>query len=208
MALSGSSDGTLIERDFFRGDPLTCSREMIGCRLEWGSCSGVIVETEAYSEHGDEASHTFVRKSTRAFVKENDAGTAYVYLNYGMYWMFNVLVKGRENGFVLFRALEPLRGISLMQRRRKNKELRSLCSGPGKLAQALNITGKHHGMDLCADEHFGFYRSTQSVKVDTDIRIGISKAVDLPWRFLLADNIHVSRPKNKAGSFKNKQTRP
>ncbi|MEO8205797.1 MAG: DNA-3-methyladenine glycosylase [Chthoniobacterales bacterium] len=195
MGISGSPNGTLIGRDFFRRDPVTCAREMIGCRMAWGSCSGIIAETEAYSEVGDEACHTFFRKSTRLFVEKNDAGTAYVYLNYGMHWMLNVLVKGPENGFVLFRALEPLKGIVAMKKRRGMEELSQLCSGPGKLAKALAITGEHHGMDLCGDARFGFYYPTENVRVETCTRIGISKAMNLPWRFLLAGSGHVSRRK-------------
>ncbi|MEO6054121.1 MAG: DNA-3-methyladenine glycosylase, partial [Chthoniobacterales bacterium] len=128
MELSGSSHGALIGRDFFRQNPVTCARELIGCHLVWGESVSIIAETEAYLEKGDEACHTFFRKSTRQFVEENDAGTAYVYLNYGVHWMLNVLIKGRENGFVLFRALEPVKGIAAMKKRRGLEEISSLCS--------------------------------------------------------------------------------
>src|SRR5262245_50790706 len=110
---------TPLPREFFQQDPVTCARELIGCTLVWGKCSGIIVETEAYSAVGDEASHTWSRPSARAFVAEHRAGAAYVYFNYGMYWMLNVLVKGgAEDGFVLFRAIEPGAGAKLMARRR------------------------------------------------------------------------------------------
>src|ERR1700755_1615048 len=113
-----------LTADFFRRDPLSCARELIGAQLNWGRCAGIIVETEAYCAIGDEAAHTFVRPSARAFVEQHKAGAAYVYFSYGVHWMLNVLVKGRTNGFVLFRAIEPVRGIERMQRRRGTKDLR------------------------------------------------------------------------------------
>ena len=140
--------GGRLKADFFRSDPLICARELIGARLNWGRCAGIIVETEAYCAVGDEAAHTFVRPSARTFVERHKAGTAYVYFNYGVHWMLNVLVKGKQDGFVLFRALEPVSGLELMRRRRGVEEVRQLCSGPGKLTQALDITGRHHEMDL------------------------------------------------------------
>lgn len=191
-----------IERQFFQRDPVTCARELIGCELVWKSCAGIIVETEAYSVVGDEACHTFTRPSARDFVAKHQAGASYVYFNYGMYWLLNVLVKGgTEDGFVLIRALEPTRGIDLMQRRRfdgrKGKQSRAemLCSGPGKLTIALGVDGRDHGRDLCETKQIGF-RATdnRSVSWVSDSRIGISKAGHLPWRFLAAGNFFVSLP--------------
>src|SRR5215472_12610759 len=134
-----------ISRSFFSRDPLTCARELIGAELVWDQCSGRIVEVEAYMAENDEAAHTFTRPSARAFVDRHQPGAAYVYFNYGVHWMLNVLVKGEQNGFVLVRAIEPSRGISLMKRRRGVDDVRQLCSGPGKLTQALKITGRDHG---------------------------------------------------------------
>jgi DNA-3-methyladenine glycosylase len=182
-----------LTADFFRRDPLSCARELIGARLNWGRCTGLIVETEAYCAIGDEAAHTFVRPSARAFVERHKAGMAYVYFNYGVHWMLNVLVKGEQNGFVLFRALEPLSGIDLMRRRRGLHDLKKLCSGPGKLTEALNITGRHHEMDLCADPRFGFLARTERVAVVADERIGITKSAHFPWRFTLRGSPFVSR---------------
>src|SRR5204862_36855 len=96
------------------------------------------------------------RPSARSFIERNSAGAAYVYFNYGMHWMLNVLVKGNENGFVLIRALEPKRGIEQMKKRRGLNDVKRLCSGPGKLTQALNITNRHHEMDLCSDPRYCF----------------------------------------------------
>jgi DNA-3-methyladenine glycosylase len=189
----------MIRADFFRRDPLTCARELIGCELIWDRCGGIVVETEAYNAVGDEACHCFVRPSTRAFVERNKAGAAYIYFNYGVHWMLNVLVKGTENGFVLIRALEPTRGIALMRRRRGVRDLRQLCSGPGKLTQALAITKKHDEMDLCSDERFCFRDGgAKPVRVIADERVGIRRSAQLPWRFTLCNNTHLSRKSRPA----------
>lgn len=197
------SERPWISREFFQRDPVTCSRELIGCELIWGRCSGIIVETEAYTATNDEASHTWSRPSAREFIKQHQAGAAYVYFNYGMYWLLNVLVKGgSEDGFVLFRALEPLRGIPLMNRRRlahRRSPLahpRMLCSGPGKLTVALGIDGSDHGRDLCRGKSVGFLATPTAHEVHADGRIGISRAQHLDWRFTLRGSPYVSvKPK-------------
>ena len=193
---------TALDRSFFQRDPVTCARELIGCTLRWGRCAGVIAETEAYGAVNDEACHTWSRPSARSFVATHPPGAAYVYFNYGMYWMLNVLVKGgSEDGFVLFRAIEPTAGIAAMTRRRaanlksgilNPKSAAWLCSGPGKLAQALGVTGRDHGRDFCAGAGAGFLRSDEAVEIVADGRIGISKAQHLPWRFTLRDSAHIS----------------
>jgi DNA-3-methyladenine glycosylase len=184
----------LVRRSFFQRDPLTCARELIGAELVWGDCSGIVVEVEAYAAIDDEAAHTFTRPSARSFIERNKAGAAYIYFSYGNHWMLNVLVKGEANGFVLFRAIEPGRGIELMKKRRGTDNLRQLCSGPGKLTQALAITGRHHEMDLCSDPRYCFV-SNREAKVDivADKRIGISRSAHLPWRFTLRGSSFVSR---------------
>jgi DNA-3-methyladenine glycosylase len=185
----------IIPVSFFERDPLICARELIGAELIWGNCSGVLVETEAYNAINDEACHTFMRPSTRAFIERNKAGAAYVYFNYGMHWMLNVLVKGRENGFVLIRALEPRTGIERMKKRRRLDEVKRLCSGPGKLTQALDITDRHHEMDLCVDPRRCFAQNAQTtVKVLADQRVGITRSAHLPWRFTLHGSPFVSTP--------------
>jgi DNA-3-methyladenine glycosylase len=194
-----------LQRDFFRRDPLTCARELIGCELVWNGSAGRIVEVEAYFEEGDEASHTFSRPSTRKFIAEHDAGAAYVYMNYGMHWLLNVLVKGETNGFVLFRALEPTRGVREMEKRRLARAKSALafsplalCSGPGKLTQALEVDGRDHGRDLCAGGSVGFVAPGPVAEVETDVRIGISKAAHFPWRYLERGSEFVSvKPRRK-----------
>ena len=185
----------MLSHSFFERDPLTCARELSGCHLVWGQCAGLIVETEAYSVSGDEACHTFARKGARHFVESHPAGAAYVYLNYGVHWLLNVLVKGgTEDGFVLIRALEPTAGLALMRRRRGTDSIQALCSGPGKLSRALGICGKDHGMDLCEDPSRCFTARKAPVEVMSDVRIGISKAAHLPWRFLVKESRFVSVP--------------
>lgn len=178
---------------FFERSPVTCARDLIGSTFVWDGCSGRIVETEAYAAVGDEACHTFFRRGARSFVGAHSAGTAYVYLNYGVHWLFNVLVKGSEGeGLVLLRALEPLTGIGEMTDRRGKSKLSDLCSGPGKLTQALGIEGAHHAQEFLGDPGKGLFAGNP-VSVVSGTRIGISRATDLPWRFHEVGNPHVSR---------------
>lgn len=182
-----------LEHAFFQRDPRTCSAELIGCELVWNECAGIVVETEAYSVVNDEACHTFMRPSARAFVENHAAGAAYIYFNYGMHWLLNVLVKGgTEDGFVLIRAIEPTRGIDAMRRRRKLEAEASLCSGPARLAQAIGADKSQHGIDLCSDPRRHFLTWRQPVEVVADVRIGISKAAHLEWRYLLRGSPFVS----------------
>jgi DNA-3-methyladenine glycosylase len=187
-----------IDRAFFETDPLTCARALIGCELVWGKTAGRIVETEAYAEHDDQACHAFLRRGTRDFIKINPAGTLYVYLNYGVHWLLNFLVKGGSaNGFVLIRALEPKEGRALMTERRATSEDRNLCSGPGKLTQALGIDWAFHGRDFFQIEEARLCRCPHQVIVDTDRRVGITKSAELDWRFLMSGSRFVSIPKRK-----------
>lgn len=187
-----------LARSFFQRAPLTCSRELIGCELLWRGCGGIIVETESYSAQNDEACHTFRRPSSRRFVADRPPGTAYVYMNYGVHWLLNFLVKGGpEEGFVLIRALEPTRGIEEMAGRRKTSDPTNLCSGPGKLTQALGLDGSFHGQDIFAPPGWLSIRGrTRNPEIIETPRIGISRATDLLWRFVLCGSPHVS-----AGTF-------
>jgi DNA-3-methyladenine glycosylase len=194
----------ILPSSFFERDPLVCARELVGAELIWDKCSGIVVETEAYLTSNDEASHTFTRPSARAFVERNVAGTVYIYMNYGVHWMLNVLVKGApRTGLILIRALEPRRGLGLMRARRGVAEVHRLCSGPGKLAQALDITKRHHEMNLCTDPRYCFMRPAGvNVPVVTDPRIGISRAREFPWRFTMAGSPFVSVPVRPANARK------
>jgi DNA-3-methyladenine glycosylase len=185
-----------LRTSFFQRDPLVCARELIGTELTWGKCAGIIVETEAYLTLNDEACHTFTRPSTRAFVERNGAGAVYIYMNYGVHWMLNLLVKGGErSGLILVRALEPRRGLALMKARRGVDDLRRLCSGPGKLAQALDITKRHHEINICNEPRYSIrFAKNSETSVVADARIGISRSKEFPWRFTLADSPFVSVP--------------
>jgi DNA-3-methyladenine glycosylase len=168
---------------------------MVGCELLWEGCGGVVVETEAYSVLNDEACHTFSRPSSREFVQRMPPGVAYVYLNYGVHWLLNFLVKGgTEDGFVLIRALEPTRGIEEMVRRRNGTAIKNLCSGPGKLTRALGIDGGFHGRDLLESEDAMLCLPAEKPNVHACARVGITRSAELPWRFVLVDSPFVSVP--------------
>ena len=186
----------MLPESFFTIDPLQCAQNLVGTELVWGKCAGIVVETEAYLVDGDEACHTFKRPSARAYVERNKPGAAYIYFNYGVHWMLNVLVKGGpRDGLILIRAIEPRRGLALMRKRRGQEDVRRLCSGPGKLTQALAIAKAHHEIDLCSDPAHCFRaRPNDIVEVVADPRIGISRAQDFPWRFTLRDSPFVSVP--------------
>ena len=186
----------VLPGSFFQIDPLQCAENLVGSELVWGKCAGIVVETEAYLVEGDQASHTFNRPSARAFVERNKPGAAYIYFNYGVHWMLNVLVKGGpRDGLILIRAIEPRRGLAIMRQRRGLKDIRRLCSGPGKLTQALAITKRHHEIDLSSDPAHCFRaRLDPEVSVVADRRIGISRAKDFPWRFTLLGSQFLSVP--------------
>ncbi len=197
-----------LDTDFFSRDVLTVARELIGVELVWRGCSGVIVETEAYANEGDPACHTATRPSAREFVKTRPAGAAYVYINYGMYWLFNLHVKGGpRDGLILVRALEPLSGVDVMKARREREKLVDLCSGPGKLGLALGIRAEHHGLPMTGKGRpagCGLRLTEGFAKADvvTDVRVGISAAVDFRWRFLAKNSPHVSVPFGKVKSLR------
>jgi DNA-3-methyladenine glycosylase len=169
---------------------------LVGCTIAHGDCSGVIVETEAYHER-EPACHAFVGLTARTKPLFDEPGTAYVYRSYGIHALLNAVVEPAGTGAaVLIRALEPLTGLDEMRLRRGWERPTDLCSGPGKLTQALGI-----GLELNETPLLGgpirlgrppADRDEPAVVVGT--RIGITRAVELPWRFCAAGNRHVSRP--------------
>lgn len=186
--------GERIGEAFFQRDPVICARELLGCLFEWDGCVGRIVETEAYAAEGDPACHTFFRPGARRFVAAHPAGHAYVYLNYGVHWLFNVLVKGGDrDGFVLIRALEPVHGLDRMRARRPGCPDSGLCSGPGKLTRAMGIDGRHHAADFLANTGRGLWWGAVPPAL-AGSRIGISRGRELLWRFGVEGSSSLSRP--------------
>ncbi len=193
----------MLPAEFFATDPLTCAQALLGCGLHWDGCAGTIVETEAYAAEGDESCHTFLRRGARHFVAAHGPGTAYIYQNYGIHWLLNVLVKGpgggAADGFVLIRALAPTAGLDRMRARRGVEKERLLCAGPGRLTVALGIGPGEHGRSLCGHPERGFAlpgigSAPPPGEIVAAPRIGISRAADFPWRFLYRGNPCVSRP--------------
>ena len=165
------------------------ARDLLGCELAIGEVAGVIVECEAYARD-DPASHSFRGQTARNAAMFGPPGCAYVYRAYGIHWMFNVVAEG--GGAVLVRALEPTRGIDEMRRRRGAEAVAELCSGPGKLAQALALDRSLDGR--AEGDGFTLRRVRPVPRATESRRIGITKAVDVPWRFSEAGSAFVSRP--------------
>jgi len=178
--------------DFMQNSP-EVARRLIGTTLLIDGVGGIIVETEAYDRE-DPASHTFPGPTKRNSVMFGPPGRAYIYLSYGIHWCLNVVCREAGHGAgVLLRALEPTTGIPTMRRRRGQKDLRLLCSGPGRLGQALAVTHELNGkrIDIAP---FKLIDAAAVPNLVCGPRIGISKAVDQPWRFGMAGSAYLSRP--------------
>jgi DNA-3-methyladenine glycosylase len=176
---------------FFARHPVEVARDLIGWTLTLDGVGGRIVETEAY-HHEEPASHSFAGRTPRNAAMFGPVGHAYVYRSYGVHWCLNLVCGEGPGSAVLLRALEPTEGVELMRMRRGLAELRSLCSGPGKLCQALAVTRAHDGLSLTAAP-FGLVPGA-AVGIVAGPRIGISRAADLPWRFGEARSAFLSRP--------------
>ena len=184
-----------LEREFYLRDGLTVARELIGKKLVTnlpeGVTSGIIVETEAYMGKIDAASHAYKGKTERTKIFYGAGGFVYVYLIYGVHICTNVIANV-ENvpEAVLIRALQPVDGVELMKSRRGKNNLRGLCSGPGKLSQALGITKNFYGADLCGNEIF-IETTDFRAEILTTPRINIDyagEAKNFLWRFVAANN--------------------
>ena len=188
---------------FFRQDTVELARKLLGCllvhRTPDGVAGGMIVETEAYVGAIDKACHAYRNRSERTEIMYQDGGYAYVYFIYGMHYCFNVVTGPEgEGNAVLVRALEPIIGLGLMRKRRQTNQLRSLCSGPGRLCQALAITKNEYGMDICAANsplQLIQYRHIPNADIIATPRINVAYAEEAavwPWRFSVKENPYVS----------------
>lgn len=168
------------------------ARRLIGVTLLINGVGGRIVETEAYDRE-DPASHSFSGPTPRNAAMFGAPAHAYVYRSYGIHWCLNFVCREAGHGAgVLLRALEPTIGIEIMQQRRGTTDLRLLCAGPGRLGQALGVTRAYNGLPLDAPP-FQLLSPDAAVEVVSGVRIGISKAMDVPWRYGLAGSRFLSR---------------
>jgi len=182
---------------FYARPVVEVARDLLGCVVEREGVSGLIVETEAYHET-EPASHSFVGRTARTQTLFGAPGFAYMYRSYGIHTMLNLVCEPEGIGAaVLIRALQPRDGVELMRLRRGRTALHDLCSGPGKLAQALAIPLSDNGADLTVGPVLVRGRPVDWVPgpVAVGVRVGITKAVDLPWRFAVAGHPDVSRPR-------------
>jgi DNA-3-methyladenine glycosylase len=193
---------------FYERPVLEVAADLIGCTLVHGAARGVIVETEAYHQQ-EPACHAYVGRTARTGILFGPPGVAYVYRSYGIHALFNAVCEQEGVGAaVLVRALRPTAGIALMRRRRQaaarsaiargsravQMPLRELCSGPGRLTQALGIELRENGSSLTGGPVVILPRAQDPGEVAVSTRIGITKAAELPWRFSLAGDENVSRP--------------
>jgi DNA-3-methyladenine glycosylase len=188
---------TALDAGFFDRSVHTVARDLIGCELLVDGIGGVIVETESY-ERDDPACHAYVGLTARTATIFGPPGRAYVYLSYGIHSMLNAVCEPDGTAAaVLIRALEPTRGRDEMRRRRGRTEPQELCSGPGKLTEALAIGLDLNNARLDAPPFQVLARAGdwREPAITTGPRIGITKATELPWRFCAADNRFVSRPR-------------
>lgn len=179
--------------EFYDRPVLDVAPDLLGCVLSYGDCAGIVVETEAYHQ-SEPACHAFVGLTARTQTLFEAAGTAYVYRSYGIHALINAVCEPEGIGAaVLIRALEPIEGLDAMRARRGLENVEQLCSGPGKLTQALGIGLSLNGTSL-VDGPVTISGRERAPAAIVGTRIGITRAVELPWRFSIAGNRHVSRP--------------
>ncbi|MDQ6750171.1 MAG: DNA-3-methyladenine glycosylase [Actinomycetota bacterium] len=186
-----------MRRSFYERPVLEVARELVGCTVVYGDAAGVIVETEAYHD-SEPACHAHVGRTARTETLFGAPGCAYVYRSYGVHALLNAVCEGEGIGAaVLIRALEPIAGVEGMRIRRGVDRIEDLCSGPGKLTQALGIGLELNRSDLVhgsiqVRQAAGGWRQPALVVTP---RVGITKAAELPWRFCAAGSRFVSRPR-------------
>ena len=183
-------DTKSLPRSFFARNVEAVARDLLGATLLVDAAGGVIVETEAYDPE-DPAAHSFAGRTARNAVMFGPPGHAYVYRSYGLHWCLNVVCE--PGSAVLLRALEPTAGIEAMLGRRHVNNERLLCAGPGRLCQALGIDGTFNGLAL-DEKPFLLIGRDRDPGIVAVPRIGISKAVETPWRFCIQQSRFLSRP--------------
>jgi DNA-3-methyladenine glycosylase len=186
-----------VKREFFARSVHEVAGDLIGCTLAVDGSAGIIVETEAY-EAADPACHAYIGRTARNEVLFGPPGRAYVYLSYGIHSLLNAVAEPAGSAAaVLIRALEPTEGIEEMRERRGKEELEELCSGPGKLTEALGVGVELNGADLDSPPFEVLQRDAawNGREIVTAPRIGITKAAELPWRYCAAGSRFVSRPR-------------
>ena len=182
-----------LTRAFFSRSVHEVAPDLIGVTLLVDGVGGRVVELEAY-RHTDPASHSFGGLTRRNAVMFGPPGYVYVYRSYGIHWCLNFVCEATGSASaVLIRAIEPVAGLSLMRRRRGTSDERLLCSGPGRLCEALRITHKQNGLALDAPP-FALFARTGTVEVVTGPRIGVTKAVEKPWRYGEKGSRFLSKP--------------
>jgi DNA-3-methyladenine glycosylase len=185
-----------LPASFYNRPVLDVGRALVGCVVSHDGCAGLIVETEAYHQ-SEPACHAFAGLTPRTSTLFGPAGRAYVYRSYGIHALLNAVAEPQGVGAaVLIRALEPVEGLALMRSRRGIDPVQRLCSGPGKLTQALGISLQHNGCDLARGPVVISARPAawREVEVVLSTRVGITKAPELPWRFCAAGSRFTSRP--------------
>jgi DNA-3-methyladenine glycosylase len=181
-----------LGREFFARSVHEVAPDLIGCTLLVDGVGGPIVEVEAY-DHEDPASHGFRGETARNRSMFGPPGHAYVYRSYGVHWCLNLVCEEEGTAAaVLLRALEPARGLEKMRRRRGLDRDRLLCSGPGRLCQALGVSAEHDGLPLDRTP-FELLEREEQPQVVSGPRIGITRAAELPWRYGLAGSPYLSR---------------
>ena len=183
----------ILRKSFFNRSVHEVAPDLIGATFLFNSAGGIIVEVEAY-HHTDPAAHSYGGPTARNAVMFGPPGYVYVYRSYGIHWCINLVCEEAGSASaVLIRALEPTDGLSVMRRRRGVSDERLLCSGPGRLTEALGIT---HAQNGCALDEAPFELRAASAPVDavTGVRIGITKAVELPWRYGMKGSRFLSKP--------------
>ncbi|HEY7301636.1 MAG TPA: DNA-3-methyladenine glycosylase [Xanthobacteraceae bacterium] len=182
-----------LQRDFFARSVHDVAPDLIGAKLLFRGIGGLIAEVEAY-HHTDPAAHSYRGPTRSNAVMFGPPGFAYVYRSYGIHWCLNFVCEPQGSAAaVLIRALEPTDGIATMRRRRGVSDLRLLCSGPGRLCEALGITGAQNGAPL-DEPPFALMRGVGTLDIAVGVRIGITRAVEHPWRYGLKGSRFLSKP--------------